>query len=127
MTKMGRKAFHVTMDEKGYEQLNFRASQLPISKGEFVEFLLSSLELRMESIYKQTGLKKNYQRDRRIVELLFFVDLHSPDPIDWISELEVKSEWTPVLPGMNTPPLTDWSKSKQLAAINKEILERNES
>jgi len=54
---MDRKYFQIKMKPEVHKQLKFRAKQLGISIGEYLENLVSSMELRLSKTYKTVNIQ----------------------------------------------------------------------
>ena len=55
---MARKYFQIKMNPKHHEQLKARAKQLGIPIGEYVENIVSSMEVRLEAAYKIAEIQR---------------------------------------------------------------------
>ena len=56
---MKKKYFQIKMDPAAHGQMKFRAKQLGISIGEYLENLISSMEIRVKKAYKTTKIQEH--------------------------------------------------------------------
>jgi len=90
-----------------YVQLKKRANQLDMKVGDFVENLLSSLELRLDAMYKKAGIEtKCDYTDKELIKLMLSNDsgaINNSDIENAICDIKrtiitkVEKEWQPFI------------------------------
>lgn len=86
---MKRKNFQIKIDPKAHAQLKFRAKQLNITIGEYLENLISAMEVRLQKAYSIMGVQDGLI-DTALLKILLKDDL-SINKIELSDELKKSS------------------------------------
>ena len=101
------KPIQIIMDKCAYAQLKRRAKHLDLKTGAFVENLLSSLELRLDAMYKKAGIETKCDAiDKELIKLILYNDsgaINNSDIENAICDIKrtiitkVEKEWQPFI------------------------------
>lgn len=101
---MKRKYFQIKMDPAHHEQMKFRANQLGVPIGEYLENLISSMELRVAKAYKKSGIQEGLV-DQQMLRVLIRDNL-SLNKEELTKELEKEKQTTTTSAGVFKATIT---------------------